>query len=209
MSPVTRKLVFGVSDQMRRLICAFSVRIGQKQVFSWRGSYMDRQYYLNDNRAVNPYEITVLGHCYKYWKDNRFLVSSWKCPTKDIPQSAGLADGSRGPRSKRSTNEFTKCDCLTSKGSLSFKGTMRATLIWFCLLNILLFPQVWILSESYETEFNSEINFRILCFLDSFTFSLTLSTSLCLWHTKYKIAFIPYLAGYLIWASTCSCQTRG
>ena len=66
---------------------------------------MDREHYIITNREVNPYEITLLSHCYKSWKDIGFLVNSWKCPTKDIPKSAGLTDGFRGRRSKCSTDE--------------------------------------------------------------------------------------------------------
>lgn len=105
-------------------------------------SYMDGQYYLNDDRTVNPYEITLLSHCYNSWKDSGFLVNSWKCPTKDIPLSAGLTGGFGVGRSKRSTYECSNCDCLTAKGSLSVKGAVREHLIWFCVLMVLLFPQI-------------------------------------------------------------------
>ena len=54
---------------MRRLICAFVVRIGQKQVFSWRGSYADLKlrfiYFYNINL---PWHVILLFRACCLWR---------------------------------------------------------------------------------------------------------------------------------------------
>ena len=58
-------------------------------------TYMDGQYYLNEDRTVNSIEITLLSYCFNSWKNNGFQVNSWRCRTSYIPVSAALTDGSR------------------------------------------------------------------------------------------------------------------
>ena len=51
------------TTRMRRLICAFVVRIWNKQVFSWRGSYIKWSIYPNkDIFSVNPLIFSIILH---------------------------------------------------------------------------------------------------------------------------------------------------
>ena len=99
-------------------------------------TYMDRRYYLNNDRMANPIEQQLIQNCFSSWQNHDFPVESWRCETADITVSA--------PPPTLSTDECDNdCDCVVmiSKGSLFDKGSVLQYFI-YVVISLLMKQQI-------------------------------------------------------------------
>ena len=94
---------------MRRLICAFVVRIGQKQVFSWRCSFLPKRKAKQSNRQYGNTNYEARSHnlnnvrtrAVSSRKKNTMWAASWQNQQNECAPSEGSDQSGHLPRLNR------------------------------------------------------------------------------------------------------------